>query len=301
MNRIVGAVTVSEVDDPEAAMDSKLKLIGTIDDVIDIVDRYRVRQVYLAIPLDATPRLESIYFRLLDRNVDVHWAPNIFGMTLINHSLRDLAGLPVLTLSETPLTGINRLQKDIEDKLLSILFLLFWSPVMIATAIAIKLDSPGPVFFRQPRTGWDGREFRIWKFRSMVVHDVHDGVVKQAERGDARITRVGAFIRKTSIDELPQLFNVLIGDMSLVGPRPHAVEHNDDYSQKITGYLARHRIKPGMTGLAQVRGYRGETKDVDLMAKRVEYDIEYINNWSVGLDLTIIAETALVVFRQEAY
>lgn len=174
--------------------------------------------------------------------------------------MREISGIPVLTLSETPLTGTSLFLKNLEDKVLAALILLFASPVLLAVALAIKLDSPGPVFFRQERMGWTGESFRIWKFRSMVVHEPEDGVVRQAQKNDARLTRVGAFIRRTSLDELPQLFNVLMGEMSLVGPRPHARQHDTQYSQDIVDYFARHNIKPGMTGLAQVRGFRVKPK-----------------------------------------
>ena len=170
-------------------------------------------------------------------------------------------------------------------------------------AIAIKLDSPGPVFFRQNITGWNGKKFSIWKFRSMYAEQqaVEVEELQQAQENDPRITKVGAFIRKTSLDELPQLFNVLTGEMSLVGPRPHAVQHDVSYSRRVTDYYVRHNIKPGITGLAQVRGFRGETKDMDLMTKRIESDIEYINNWSVWLDIAILVRTTTAFSGKQAY
>jgi putative colanic acid biosynthesis UDP-glucose lipid carrier transferase len=172
---------------------------------------------------------------------------------------------------------------------------------MLLTAILIKLESPGSVFFRQERTGWDGKNFKIWKFRSMKMNHELNGVIKQATRDDPRMTRIGRFIRRTSIDELPQLFNVLAGQMSLVGPRPHALQHNQEYSNQIVAYLARHRIKPGITGLAQIRGYRGETKELEQMQNRVKYDLEYINNWSLWLDLTILVRTLFALKSENAY
>ena len=206
-----------------------------------------------------------------------------------------------MTLSETPLLGMHRVKKAIVDKCLALIALSFLSPLIIVTAIAIKSTSSGPIFFRQPRTGWDGREFLIWKFRSMKVHQPDAGEIKQATKDDDRITPIGRFIRRTSIDELPQLFNVLQGNMSMVGPRPHAVQHNKLYSSQIKAYLSRHRIKPGITGLAQVRGYRGETEFLEQMSKRVESDLEYINNWSISLDITILFRTALTLFSKNAY
>ena len=193
------------------------------------------------------------------------------------------------------------LLKSIEDKVLSFLILLLIFPILILVAIAVKLDSPGPVFFRQNRAGWSGKSFKIWKFRSMYVHQEEAGELKQASKGDSRITRVGAFIRKTSLDELPQIFNVLTGDMSLVGPRPHAIQHDKEYSQRIFDYFARHHIKPGITGLAQVRGLRGETIEIEQMVQRIESDIEYINNWSIWLDISILFRTVFAFTGKGAY
>ena len=191
--------------------------------------------------------------------------------------------------------------KRLFDLLVAAAALIVLAPLLALVALLIKLDSAGPVFFRQERMGWSGDSFRIWKFRSMVVHQPDEGVVKQAEKNDPRKTRVGAFIRKTSLDELPQLFNVLMGEMSLVGPRPHAIAHDAQYSPDISDYFARHNIKPGITGLAQVRGFRGETKDIEQMIRRVDSDIEYINNWSLWLDFTILARTVLAFSGKHAY
>lgn len=277
------------------------EVIGSLEDMLDIIERHDVRTVYFAIPLGDSDLIEEMYFRLLDRHVAVHWVPDIFSLLLVNHSVREMAGLPVLTLSETPLTGTRLLLKAVEDRVLATLILLLVAPVLLLIALAIKLDSPGPVFFRQARKGWSGKVFHIWKFRSMHVHQPEGGVVQQATRDDPRITRVGAFLRKTSLDELPQVFNVLTGEMSLVGPRPHAVQHDEEYSKRIDAYLARHNIKPGITGLAQVRGLRGETRDVEQMQQRIEADIEYINNWSVWLDLSILVRTLGALTGKNAY
>lgn len=184
--------------------------------------------------------------------------------------------------------------KAIEDRVVAAVALILLGPLMLVTAILIKLDSPGPIFFKQSRTGWNGREFPIWKFRSMKVHQPQTDELKQATRDDGRVTRIGRFIRKTSIDELPQLLNVLSGSMSVVGPRPHATQHN-------SAYMARHRIKPGITGLAQINGYRGETDTLDKMKKRVEYDMQYINTWSFWLDLEIMFKTIPALLRNDAF
>jgi putative colanic acid biosynthesis UDP-glucose lipid carrier transferase len=277
------------------------KIIGPLDEMLTIIDRHDVRTVYFAIPLGESDLIEEMYFQLLDHHVAVHWVPDIFSLLLVNHSVREIAGLPVLTLSETPLTGTRLLLKAVEDRVLATLILLLISPLLLVIALAIKLDSPGPVFFRQARKGWSGRVFHIWKFRSMFVHQPEPNMVQQATRNDPRITRVGAFLRKTSLDELPQVFNVLRGEMSLVGPRPHAVQHDEEYSQRIDSYFARHNIKPGITGLAQVRGLRGETSEIARMQQRIEADIEYINNWSLWLDLTILVRTLGALTGKNAY
>jgi len=276
-------------------------VLGGIGDVLKLVEEHDIRTVYFAVALDSSPLIEKLYLNLLDKNVDVHWAPNIFGMNLVNYSVKEMSGIPIITLSESPMAGINLVIKGVEDKLLALFGLIVVSPIMLLAAIAVKLDSKGPVLFAQERTGWDGKTFRIWKFRTMKVHDPEKGFVRQATKDDPRITRVGRFLRRTSIDELPQLFNVLNGTMSLVGPRPHAVSHNVTYSERIEAYLARHRIKPGITGLAQVRGYRGETKDLTEMIKRVECDLEYINNWSLWMDIQIMLRTVVTLLHEKAY
>lgn len=302
--RVIGCVSLTpgapiQPTSPQGI--AQAPVVGHLGQLLELIDQHDVRTVYFALPLYASDVIKELYFELLDKHVAIHWIPDIFSLRLVNHSVREIAGLPVLTLSETPLTGTRLLLKSAEDLVLSSLILLMISPVLVAVAIAIKLDSPGPVFFRQPRNGWNGKTFRIWKFRSMHVHQPEGGVVQQAQKNDPRITRVGAFIRKTSLDELPQVFNVLRGEMSLVGPRPHAVQHDAEYSQRIADYFARHHIKPGITGLAQVRGHRGETKDIEQMVQRIESDIEYINHWSIWLDLTILVRTLGAFTGKNAY
>ncbi len=302
--RVVGCVLIKNSDGFTPAITDELRqlpVLGSITDIDEIIDVYAIRTVYFVTPLDASEVIEPIYFKLLDKHVAVNWVPDIFSLRLINHSVREIAGIPVLTLSETPLMGMRHFLKNLEDRLLASLALILASPLLLVIAIAIKLDSPGPVFFRQQRKGWNGDIFWIWKFRSMVEHQPSNGIVKQAQINDPRVTRVGAFIRRTSLDELPQLFNVLQGDMSLVGPRPHAIQHDAEYADSIIDYFARHNIKPGITGLAQVRGFRGETKDLDQMIQRVESDIEYINNWSIWLDFVILLRTITAFTGKNAY
>jgi putative colanic acid biosynthesis UDP-glucose lipid carrier transferase len=299
---VIGAVTNTDKDAIAEPSDrSPIPILGSLEDIKALIKLHNIQTIYIAISLDSSPMIQKIYFDLLNENVNIHWAPNIFALNLINHSVKELAGIPILTLSETPLIGSHLLIKAIEDRVLAFLILIFASPIMLITAMLIKAESPGPVFFRQERTGWDGKTFKIWKFRSMRPHAEENGVVKQATRDDPRITRIGRFIRRTSIDELPQLFNVLAGQMSLVGPRPHALQHNLEYSKQIEAYLARHRIKPGITGLAQIRGLRGETKELAQMEKRVKYDLEYINNWSLWLDLSILVRTPFTLKNSNAY
>lgn len=301
--RMVGCVLISADEQDIAPVESSrhLAVLGTIADLDQLISTYSIRTVYFVTPLDASEVIEEVYLNLLGKHIAVNWVPDIFSLRLINHSVREIAGIPVLTLSETPLMGMRLFLKNLEDRLLASLALIFIAPLLLIVAIAIKIDSPGPVFFRQERMGWSGGIFRIWKFRSMVVHQIENGVVKQAEKNDPRVTRVGAFIRRTSLDELPQLFNVLVGEMSLVGPRPHAIQHDAEYSDGIVDYFARHKIKPGITGLAQVRGFRGETKDIEQMMQRVESDIEYINNWSLWLDFVILLRTVFAFTGKHAY
>ncbi len=294
--KAIGRIQVSDQAD-----DNPVPVLGKPAEIAEVVRQNKIKTVYIAVSLAESHLVESIYQNLVDENVDIHWAPDIFSMDLINHSVKEMAGIPLLTLSESPLIGNHRLFKAIEDRLLAFILLIVLSPLMLVIALLIRLGSRGPAIFRQDRTGWDGQVFHIWKFRSMKLHQEASGEVSQATRDDDRITAIGHFIRKTSIDELPQLFNVLSGKMSLVGPRPHAIEHNRDYAKRIDAYLARHRIKPGITGLAQINGFRGETDTLEKMEKRVEYDMQYINNWSFWLDIRIMLMTLPALFRDDAY
>jgi putative colanic acid biosynthesis UDP-glucose lipid carrier transferase len=276
-------------------------VLGERENLIDVVRENHVTAVYIAVSLENSDLVKDIYLDLVNENIDIHWIPNVFSLDLINHSVKEIAGLPLLTLSESPLIGNYRLFKEIEDRIMAVVALVALCPLLVITALLIKIDSPGPVIFRQQRTGWNGKNFHIYKFRSMQIHNTEDGQLKQASADDERFTRVGRFIRKTSIDELPQLFNVLRGEMSMVGPRPHAIEHNSEYAKRINTYMTRHRIKPGITGLAQVNGFRGETDTLEKMKSRVEYDMQYINNWSFWLDIKILLKTLPALIRGEAY
>lgn len=276
-------------------------LLGEVSQLRDLIADHDIRRLYIALPASEMEQIEGLYIDLLDASVDVVWIPDLASLVMLSHSVTDIEGLPAIHLNESPLTRYptSALLKSALDRLAAALGILAISPLLIGTAIAVKLSSPGPVLFRQPRHGMNGEIFQVLKFRSMKLHDDKD--VKQATRNDNRITAVGRFIRRTSIDELPQLFNVLMGEMSLVGPRPHAVAHNDYYSDKITAYMARHRIKPGITGLAQISGCRGETETLDKMQKRVELDLQYINHWSVWLDIKILIKTPLTLISKDIY
>ncbi|GLS27099.1 undecaprenyl-phosphate glucose phosphotransferase [Marinibactrum halimedae] len=283
------------------SLPSKIKSVFNFDDLKQLIRNENIQRVYVALSLQETPQLMEHYNALKNQHVDVIWVPDIYEFDLLNHCIREISGLPLITLNETPLFGGSRaLIKNVMDKCISGAVILLIAPLLISIAIAVKRSSPGPVIFRQERDGWNGKRFFVYKFRSMYVHEA-DHYVKQAEKNDDRITSVGRFIRRTSLDELPQLFNVLFGSMSLVGPRPHAVSHNNFYSEKISSYLARSRIKPGMTGLAQIRGFRGETREISDMESRVKSDLEYINRWSPILDIKILLLTPFRIFNKNAY
>lgn len=279
------------------------RILGKIDRLRDIVKGNRLRKIYIALDSASAERVEQIQLYLLDLNVDVIWVPDMRSYSLVNHSIYNLGGNPAVAINQSPLTspGPGPLYKSLMDKIVALLMLLVLSPLLLVIAIAIKISSPGPVLFKQQRHGFGGQLVRVWKFRSMYVHAEENGQITQATQSDGRVTGIGAILRKSSIDELPQLFNVLQGRMSLVGPRPHAIAHNDYYSQKIDAYLVRHRMKPGITGLAQISGYRGETDTLEKMQKRVEYDLAYINNWSMWLDIKILLKTPAALLRDRAY
>ena len=271
------------------------ELVGTLDGLPRFIEEHGVKDVFITLPLTSQPRIQSLLEQLQNTTASIHFVPDIFGVSVIQGRLEDMGGVPVVGLMVAPFTGINGFVKRSSDIVLAALILVLVSPVLLALAIGVKLSSPGPVIFRQRRTGLDGDIIDVYKFRSMRTTD-NGPVVVQATRGDSRITPFGAFIRKTSLDELPQFFNVLQGRMSIVGPRPHAVAHNEQYRKLVKAYMARHKVKPGITGWAQVNGLRGETDTLDKMASRVEYDLEYLRNWTLGLDLLIIARTVKLVF-----
>ena len=275
--------------------------LGNLRQVANYVREHGVNEVYITLPLGSQPRIVELMEQIQGTTASVFFVPDVFGISIIQGRLQDMNGVPVVGLCETPFTGTNRLVKRAEDLILGSIITVLIAPLLLVLAIGVKLSSPGPAIFKQRRNGLDGKEVIVYKFRSMRTQD--DGaVVKQATKGDPRITPFGAFLRRTSLDELPQFINVLQGRMSIVGPRPHAVAHNEQYRQLIKAYMVRHKVKPGITGWAQIHGHRGETDTIEKMQARVEYDLEYLRNWSLGLDLQIIARTIkLVFFDRHAY
>jgi putative colanic acid biosynthesis UDP-glucose lipid carrier transferase len=275
--------------------------LGSLERLADYCRSHQVDVIYIALPMASQPRILNLLEQLRDTTASIYFIPDIFVFDLIQARVDTIGGLPVVAVCETPFTGINGIVKAASDFVLAFFILIFIGPMLLAIALGVKLSSPGPVLFKQRRYGVDGRKIVVYKFRSMTVAEDGD-VVRQATRNDSRVTKFGAFLRKTSLDELPQFINVLQGRMSIVGPRPHAVAHNELYRKLIRGYMIRHKVKPGITGLAQVNGFRGETDTVEKMKGRVEYDLAYLRSWSLVLDLQIIVKTFLVVLKkQNAY
>lgn len=286
-----GLDIVAFYDDDVCAVTREIDGIAVkcgVNNLHNIVLKYNINEVWMALPLKEEQRMKDIITSLRHSTVNIRFVPGIFGFRLFNHSITEVAGLPIIDLNASPIIGVNRFIKEFEDKVLALMILVLISPVLLLIAVGVKRSSPGPVLFKQMRHGWDGKPVRIYKFRTMVVHKEFDGIVTQASKGDQRITKFGAFLRRTSLDELPQFFNVLQGRMSIVGPRPHAIEHNNQYKEQIDAYMLRHKVKPGITGWAQVHGWRGETDTLEKMKRRVEYDLYYIENWSLWLDIKII-------------
>ena len=287
--------------DDRLHQEASAQRLGGLKDVAAYATEHGVREVYITLPLGSQPRIVELLEQVQGTTASLFFVPDVFGISIIQGRLQDMNGVPVVGICETPFTGTNELMKRVSDIVLAMLILILISPLLLAIWAGVKLSSPGPAIFRQRRNGLDGGEIVVYKFRSMRSQD-NGPVVRQAFKGDPRITPFGGFIRRTSLDELPQFINVLQGRMSIVGPRPHAVAHNEEYRQLIKAYMVRHKVKPGITGWAQVNGHRGETDTIEKMQARVEYDLEYLRNWSLGLDLQIIVRTVrLVFFDRHAY
>lgn len=292
---------IRENEENRMAEGCKDCIAGTVDDAIQLANEGRLDLVYIAFSLKGQQRILEIINKLTDTGVRIYLVPDLFVFDLLHSRLINLGSVPTVSIYESPYFGVDGWLKRGEDLVIGSIILALIAIPMLLIAIGVKLTSRGPVIFKQRRYGMDGSEIKIWKFRSMTTTD--DGnEVKQATKNDQRVTKFGAFLRKTSLDELPQFINVVMGEMSIVGPRPHAVAHNEEYRRIIGGYMLRHKVKPGITGWAQVNGWRGETDTVEKMEKRVEHDIYYIRNWSVWLDILIIIKTLFVGFvNKNAY
>ncbi|WP_428820445.1 undecaprenyl-phosphate glucose phosphotransferase [Microbulbifer sp. MCCC 1A16149] len=281
--RVPGA----ESDEQAWSQNDRERILGDLEQAVAAAKAGELDLVYIALPMREELRIAEILHAFADSTVTVHVATDLFVNNLLHARFYQVGSSSLLSVHDTPIEGINSWLKRLEDLVLSSVILLLISPLMLAVAAAVKLTSKGPVIFKQHRYGLDGRPIKVWKFRSMTVQDNGDNVV-QAKKNDARITPVGAFLRRTSLDELPQFINVLQGRMSIVGPRPHAVAHNEQYRALVNGYMLRHKVKPGITGWAQVNGWRGETDTLEKMSRRVEHDLQYIRNWSIWLDIRIV-------------
>ncbi|MEW5787539.1 MAG: undecaprenyl-phosphate glucose phosphotransferase [Pseudomonadota bacterium] len=283
---------------PDAAQQ---RYLGHTRDLLAFIAENRVEVIYIALPLSQKERIAGLMHMLKDSTASIYVVPDVFTYDLIQARIDQIGGIPVIAILETPFTSINAFNKRMLDLVLASLILVLISPLLVLIGLIVALESRGPIIFKQRRYGLNGEEIIVYKFRSMTVCEDGDQV-KQATKGDQRVTRVGGFLRKTSLDELPQFVNVLQGRMSIVGPRPHAVAHNELYRKQIAGYMLRHKVKPGITGWAQVNGYRGETDSVDKMAARIQYDLDYLRNWSLSLDLLIVFKTVWLVFKDaQAY
>lgn len=282
----------------ELGHDLQYPILGKVSEIVQYMQQHQVDVVYMSLPMENRPRIVKLLDELKDTTASIYFLPDIFLSDLIQGNVGQVDGIPVITLYETPFAGLDGIIKRLFDLVFSAAALVLISPILLIISIGIKIGSPGPIIFKQHRYGLDGKQILIYKFRTMTVAE--DGaVVRQATKQDERITPFGRILRKTSLDELPQFINVLQGRMSVVGPRPHAVAHNETYRKIIKGYMVRHKVRPGITGWAQVNGFRGETDTLDKMQSRIEYDIDYLRNWSAKLDFYIVLKTIAMLLRKE--
>ncbi len=282
--KVIGVYDDSEPAEPNT---DQHRYMGTISGLVEDVRAGKIDYVYITLPIQEEKRTLALLNELADTTASVYVVPDLYIHNLLHARWFSMDGIPIASVYESPFYGVDGWLKRFEDMVVGSMILICIAPVMAAIAIAVKSTSPGPAIFKQRRYGLNGEVIEVWKFRSMTVCE-DDANVPQATRTDSRVTPLGAFLRKTSLDELPQFINVLQGQMSIVGPRPHAVVHNEQYRKLIYGYMLRHKVKPGITGWAQVNGWRGETDTLDKMEKRIEFDLEYIRNWSLWLDFKII-------------
>jgi len=273
----------------------EIDILGELEQLVGDARGGKIDRIYVTLPMRQEARIQEIVSQLADTTCSVMLVPDVFTFNLLHSRAQSINGVPVISIVDTPMEGVNQLVKRVEDILLSSLILLLISPILLGISLAVKATSPGPVFFKQRRYGIDGKAIQVWKFRSMTVMEDGDKVT-QATKNDNRLTPIGGFLRGTSLDELPQFINVLQGQMSIVGPRPHAVAHNEQYRKLIHGYMLRHKVKPGITGWAQINGWRGETDTLNKMEKRIEFDLDYIRHWSLWLDIKIVFLTAFKGF-----
>ena len=273
-------------------------MLGKLNDLPRYANEHRTDLIYLSLPMATQSRILHLLEELRDTTASIYFVPDTFVTDLVQGRVDFVEDIPVVAVCETPFSGMNGLVKRASDIVFSLLILTAIAPLLLGIAAAVKLSSPGPVIFKQRRYGLNGEEITVYKFRSMTVCEDGENIA-QAHRNDARMTPVGALLRRTSVDELPQFVNVLQGRMSIVGPRPHAVAHNEMYRKLIRGYMVRHKVKPGITGWAQVNGFRGETDTVEKMQNRIDCDLEYLRHWSLRLDVFIILKTVLVVFKDK--
>jgi putative colanic acid biosysnthesis UDP-glucose lipid carrier transferase len=279
-------------------MEPGSKLVGGLGDVAQYVKNNGTDVIFIALPIRHVKRVMNLLDDLRDTTASIYYVPDVFVFDLIQARSGEIQGIPVVAMCETPFYGYRGVTKRLTDIAISVLALLLLLPLLVVVAVLVKASSPGPIIFKQRRYGLDGAEIAVYKFRTMRVTE--DGAeIRQASKSDSRITPIGSVLRRTSMDELPQLINVLQGRMSLVGPRPHAVAHNEEYRKLIKGYMVRHKVLPGITGLAQVNGCRGETSQLEDMEARVNYDLDYLRHWSPMLDIKIILLTAIKVFRDD--
>lgn len=272
--------------------------LGGLTDVVPYVRKHNIEMVFISLPMSSQPRIQKLMDELPDTTTSIYFLPDIYIFDLMQARFEYIGDVPVVAMNESPFTGIDGVVKSISDFVLALLIIILLSPVLAGIALAVKITSPGPVIFKQRRYGLNGEEIMVYKFRSMTVTEDGENI-EQAKQNDQRFTKIGGFLRRTSLDELPQFFNVLQGRMSIVGPRPHAVAHNELYRKLIKGYMLRHKAKPGITGWAQVNGWRGETETLEKMKARIEHDLYYLKHWSIWLDLWIILKTVWIVLRKE--
>ncbi|MFM0054663.1 undecaprenyl-phosphate glucose phosphotransferase [Paraburkholderia phytofirmans] len=284
--------TINHYEDPDAGEAIEgVPVERDYQRMLQLVRQRAIRELWLALPISKEKAIHRFVMDLRNDFVNIRFIPDVRSLTLFNQPMVDLLGVPAINLAASPITDLRVLPKRVFDRLFALAALTALAPVMLVIAVAVKINSPGPVFFRQKRKGIDGHQFEIYKFRSMKMHKEEHGKITQATRRDPRITAVGAFLRRTSLDELPQFINVLRGEMSVVGPRPHALEHDDIYKDLVKGYMHRYRIKPGITGWAQINGYRGETDRIEKMMGRVKLDLYYMQHWTFWLDIKIVVLT----------